>query len=302
MIPNIYHFVFGLRTQNEPFHLMYYLCLASCININKPDAVHFHYHHEPYGEWWERIKPKLVLRHISLNETIANYQYVDPVLNQYRYAHLADFERQRILMNEGGIYADIDTLFLKPIPKKWHEKDFILGQEKPSNGATGSLCNAWIASAPGAEFGRLWVDNMMQAFDGTWSNHSTILPYKLWQQHPTLIDVQPESAFYALDYTRKGIESLFLRKVSLPKEAYSLHLWNHLWFARNRLDFSHFNSDLLNVDYVCHANTTYAHFARPHLPDDVKGSEDTYRKQMALFFLRYPLRSIRTWVDGLGSH
>src|SRR5690606_8825138 len=26
-IPNVFHFVFGLRVQDEPFHLMYYLCL-----------------------------------------------------------------------------------------------------------------------------------------------------------------------------------------------------------------------------------------------------------------------------------
>ena len=47
MIPNIFHFVFGLKEQTEPFHLMYYLCLASCIEVNTPDKVCFHYHHEP---------------------------------------------------------------------------------------------------------------------------------------------------------------------------------------------------------------------------------------------------------------
>ena len=34
-IPNVYHFVFGLRPQTEPFHLMFYLCLASCLAVNR---------------------------------------------------------------------------------------------------------------------------------------------------------------------------------------------------------------------------------------------------------------------------
>src|SRR5690606_32309339 len=209
----------GLREQKEPFHLMYYLCLASCLHVNKPDAVHFHYYHEPWGEWWERIKPRLVLRRIVPDQAIANYQYADPSLDAFRYAHLADFARLKILQEEGGIYADIDTLFLRPLPDHWRQREFILGQEKPPATAQGegSLCNAWIASAPGAEFGRLWLQEMGNAFDGSWSNHSTLLPHRLWRRHPEYIDVEPESSFYALDWTPQGIEDLFVRQVSLPE-------------------------------------------------------------------------------------
>ena len=61
-IPNIFHFVFGLREKTEPFHLMHYLCLASCLAVNRPEEVHFHFHHEPHGPLWELIKPRLRLR------------------------------------------------------------------------------------------------------------------------------------------------------------------------------------------------------------------------------------------------
>ena len=286
MIPNIFHFVFGLREQKEPFHLMYYLCLASCININEPDEVHFHYYYEPWGEWWERIKPRLVLRRIEPNKIITDYQYSDLELNKYRYAHLADFERLRILEEEGGIYADIDTLFLRPLPKSWFKQDFILGVERPPLGAEGSLCNAWIASAPGAKFCRLWLEGMFQAFDGTWSNHSTILPYKLWKQHPELVDVKPDTAFYALDHSPQEIDALFLQQVELPKQAYSLHLWNHLWFDRHRLDFSFFHEGRLTVDYVRYAKTTYSVHARAHLPSNVQGSIIAYYIQATQAVIR----------------
>lgn len=298
-IPNVFHFVFGLREQNEPFHLMYYLCLASCLEVNQPDEVHFHYHNEPYGEWWERIKPRLRLRRIDPEQFVADYRYSDPGVAAFRYAHLADFARLRILLEEGGIYADIDSLFLRPVPTALRTEQFVLGEEKaPANAEDNrSLCNAWIASAPGAEFCQRWLEGMKQAFDGSWSNHSTLLPYRLSKQLPAALNIQPPVTFYSLDWTSKGIGDLLLRHVTLPEQACSLHLWNHLWFSESRLDFSHFHQGLLTIDYVAFANTTYARNARRFLPADCQPSWGAYQKQRAMTLLRYPRSSLRAWVN-----
>jgi hypothetical protein len=294
-IPNVFHFVFGLKEQTEPFHLMYFLCLASCLEIYQPDEVHFHYCYEPYGPWWERIRRKLHLRRIEQEQFVSNYLYDDPSIAVYRYAHLADFSRLRILLEEGGIYADIDTLFLRPFPSSWLSRQFILGQEKSPLCANegGSLCNAWIAAAPGAEFCRLWLEGMMDSFDGTWSNHSTLLPYRLSREFPHLIDVEPSTSFYSLDWTPQGINDLFLRSVRLPDRAYSLHLWSHLWSEENRLDFSPFHKDLLTIDYVAYADTTYAQHARRFMPREVGGSRTKYWRQIASLMLRHPLWRVR---------
>lgn len=298
IIPNIFHFVFGLRKQTEPFHLMYYLCLASCMEVNKPDKVFFHYHNEPFGPLWDRIKPRLHLRRIDPEQFVESYAYKDSAVAAFRYAHLADFSRLRILLEEGGIYADIDTLFLRPFPREWLDKQFILGQEKAPLGAdSGSLCNAWIASAPGAEFCRLWLAKMEEAFDGSWSNHSTLLPFRLATLYPTLISKEPETSFYSLDWTPNSITNLLLRRVNLPDNAYSLHLWNHLWFDKSRLDFSHFHADLLTPDYVAFADTTYAFFARQHLPADIPVSRLSYFMQSVSSIMRHPVRQARCWIS-----
>lgn len=298
-IPNVFHFVFGLREQTEPFHLMYYLCLASCLEVNQADEVHFHYHNEPHGEWWERIKPRLRLRRIDPEQFVSDFHYDDPKVAAFRYAHLADFARLRILLKEGGIYVDIDSLFLRPLPAQWRSQQFILGEEKAPAGAEDgrSLCNAWIASAPDAAFCRHWLEGMEQAFDGSWSNHSTLLPYRLSKQFPELLDIQPPASFYSLDWTPQGIDNLLLHNVVLPDDARSLHLWNHLWFAESRLDFSHFHAGRLTVDYVAFANTTYARLARRFLPDDIKPSWLAYQAQRAASVLCYPRRSIRAWLS-----
>lgn len=299
MIPNIFHFVFGLRKQIEPFHLMYYLCIKSCIEVNKPDTVHFHFHHEPWGEWWERIRPEIQIQRIQPDKFVAEYEYKDTSINPYRYAHFADFSRLQILLEAGGIYADIDTLFLKPIPRDWYSRPFILGEERPPTGATESLCNAWIGASQGSEFCRLWLDGMREAFDGSWSNHSTLLPSRLARKNPDLVAIEPETSFYALDHSPKGIDDIFLRYSDLRDESYSVHLWNHLWFARNRRDFSCFHAGLLTVDYVRYANTTYAHYARKHLPSDAVGNRLAYRAQQLDLTLLRSGRSLRTWLHSL---
>jgi len=297
MIPNIFHFVFGLKPQAEPFHLMYYLCLVSCLEVNRPDAVVFHYHHEPYGEWWDRIRPRISLRHIEPEQFVQNYRYDDALVSSFRYAHAADFARLRILHDEGGIYADIDTLFLQPIPVHWFKRHFIMGHEKPPirGENEGSLCNAWIALAPGSDFCRHWLEGMNEAFDGSWNNHSTLLPYRLSRQFPGLIDVEPESAFFAIDWTPRGIDDLFMKYRPLPRHAYSLHLWNHLWWSPERLDFSPFHSGRLTADYVAHADTTYACHARRFLPEDVPISRMRYLCQYIREVARFPLAHLRQW-------
>lgn len=281
-IPNVFHFIFGLREQTEPFHLMHYLCLRSCLDVMRPEAVHFHYQHEPHGPLWAEIRPRLVLHPIDPVTPATGFSYQDAGMADFRYAHAADFLRLEILIDEGGIYADMDSLFLKPFPVDWHALPCIMGHEKAPAGAEGSLCNAMIGAAPGARFCRIWLEQMSAAFDGSWSNHSTLLPYRLAQAHPDLVHVEPESSFFALDWTPAGLEDLFTRSVSLPEKACSLHLWAHLWFDAGRRDFSVFSGDLLTVDYLAYARTSYAQHARAFMPPGAEPSRLRYALQAAL--------------------
>lgn len=91
------------------------------------------------------------------------------------------------MLDRGGVYADIDTIFVNPFPERLWEQPFVLGWEGDVVPATGeaprpSLCNALIMAEPGAAFGRLWLEEMRAAFDGSWSAHSTPLPERLRQR------------------------------------------------------------------------------------------------------------------------
>lgn len=297
MIPRTFHFVFGLKPQTEPFHLMYYLCLASCLAVEQPESVVLHYEHEPWGPWWDRIRPVLQLRRAERCELVENFRYPDPEVARYRYAHAADFVRLQALIAEGGVYADIDTLFVRPLPADlWRRATCVLGEERSPDPSQPSYCNAWIAAPAGDPYCRAWLSGMADRFDGSWSGHSTLLPYQLAQRMPGALHVEPETSFYAFDWRPERIDDLFLRDRPLPSGACSLHLWNHLWWSPARRDFSRFHAGRLTPEYVAFARTTYARLARPFLPQDLHPDRSDWRRQQWAAFreeCRHPLRALR---------
>ena len=282
-VPNIYHFVFGLKAQTEPFHLLHYLCLASCLAINKPDKVIVHLHNEPFGPLWDRIRPQIEVRQICDADLAVDLRYIDRFTEKFSYAHVADFVRLRVLLAEGGVYADMDTLFVSPTPAEFFAAPCVMGREKVDRAAAapvaGSLCNAWIMAQPRSEFIRLWLERMPGAFDGGWSNHSTFLPYRIACEFPELIRVEPERRFFAFDWSAEGIASLYERDCALPEGAASLHLWAHLWWDFARRDMSGFSREQLTPAYVAHAQTTYARLARPFLPPDLIPPRGAYEAE-----------------------
>lgn len=270
-IPNYFHFVFGLKKQHEPFHLMYYLCLNSCLKVNKPEKIFFYYVNEPFGIYWELIKPNLELVKVAPNDFVKSYKYPKIGRKRNSYAHHADFIRLEKLVEKGGVYADIDTLFVKKLPAHLFQKSFVLGQEpeilSETTGQTEtSLCNAFIMAEKDSSFAKRWLEKMQSHFDGSWSNHSTLLPRKLSEQYPEEIHIEPLRSFYRFTWTPDDLQDLFENAVDDLEDVYSIHLWKHLWFSRWNRGFCRFHGRLLTEDYVMSAKTTYARLAKPYLP------------------------------------
>lgn len=271
MIPNRFHFVFGLKKQTEPFHLVYYLCLASCLQMNRPDAVYLYYHYEPYGRYWDLIKEHLILVPVQPVDFVRQYRYADRYIRRFRYAHESDFVRLEKLLAHGGVYADIDTIFVNPIPPALHEKSFVLGREDDILDAAtkqmrSSVCNAFIMAERNAPFGQIWLEQLQGAFNGTWSNHSTLLPYTLAQQHAALVHLEPSRTFYKHMWTREGLHTLLEGCDPDYEGVVSMHLWSHLWWSRWRRDFSNFHAGRLTEEYIRTVDTTYNLVARKFLP------------------------------------
>ena len=277
-IPHHLHFIFGLAPQTRPFHIVHYLCLESCWQVNQPDQMNLYCAHEPFGPWWEKIKPRLTLKKIEPETFITDnprYSQTQEGLfiqqHQLEYAHQADFLRLKILLEHGGIYADLDTLFLQPLPEDLYHQSFVLGAEAPvrlgaSEQGEDSLCNALIMSEPEAAFGAQWLANMYQVFDGTWSRHSCLEAGRLSKMMPETLYICPQHFFYKHPSTPEGIQTLLLGRDYDYAGMYSLHLWAHLWWDKRRRDFSSFHAGLFTEAFIRTVDTTYTLAARRFLP------------------------------------
>ena len=275
-IPNVFHFVFGLAPQTAPMHVVHYLCLESCRRVYRPDAIHFHYRFEPHGEWWERIRPHLTLHRVPREPQGGDpRRYAETEEGRFieragwTYAHEADFIRLDILAAHGGVYADMDTLFVQPLPQRLFRHEFVIGEEAPLPGPDGvlrpSLCNALMLARPGAAFPVRWRSRMADAFDGTWSRHSCGEAARLWSELPDAVHVVPQRYFYHHPPTRAGVSALVEALDPDLLDVYSLHLWAHLWWDEWRTDFTTFHSGLLTPQSIRTVDTTYNVIARGFL-------------------------------------
>jgi glycosyltransferase involved in cell wall biosynthesis len=286
MIPNVAHFVFGLTEQREPFHPLHYASIESCRRVVRPERIYFHHKHLPWGPYWDRIRPHLDLLEVDLVDEVLAADYSSALVPApYRYAHHSDFIRLDALIERGGIYADIDVLFVRPIPPAWFAEPFVIGREPPvvdelSGVTRPSLCNAVLLAEPGARFARKWRDAMGAELNGTWSNHSGFLSERLSQQISEAVRVVEPETFFPFAADPAGLAALLEERHPLPASTVSVHLWAHLWWDRDRLDMSPVHGGWCTPSYLRHARTTLAQLARPFLVDtaglaEAAGSEPT---------------------------
>jgi hypothetical protein len=184
MIPRVAHFVYGSREQDEPLHFLHFASMESCRRVLAPERIYFHYRHLPWGVWWERICPHLTLVPVEPVEGVVQ----------------ADVIRLDALIEHGGVYADIDTIFVRAFPQELFEQEFVIGRGLPvPDERTGerrpSLCNALLMAQPGAAFARAWRERMLGALDDSRSKHSGLLSQELSEQMPDHIRVESQERF-----------------------------------------------------------------------------------------------------------
>lgn len=271
-----FHFVFGLRPQDAPFHLAHWLALESCRRTQDADAIHLHCRHLPWGPWWERIAPHLDVHRVGAAPRgfdASRYAESDEgrliAGRGWDYAHEADFLRLEILHDAGGAYADIDTLFVARYPDAWFARECVIGEEPALKGGDGllhpSLCNAVILARPRAAFVARWIDEARRSFDGTWSRHSCEAAARLWSAAPDDVHVLPQHAFYRHGPTRAGIAALFEQRDDRLEGTASLHLWAHLWWDASREDFTRFHAGRFTPGWIAAGDTTVAAIAQRYL-------------------------------------
>jgi mannosyltransferase OCH1-like enzyme len=227
-IPNIIHFVYGLKEQTEEFDLYKYIAIKSAHDINNPDKIYFYYYYEPYGYWWNKIKQFIIAEKINPPEEI----YGNKI---YHYAHQADIIRLQKLIERGGIYLDIDTICLKSF-EDLLDNDFVMGSQTNSdNTKIYGLCNAVILCKPNSYFARKWLETYTtfrsKGRDEYWDEHGVLMPLELSKIYVNdILILNYNSFFYPLWYDihnsifNENIDVEEYKKIILNN--YCIHLWD----------------------------------------------------------------------------
>jgi hypothetical protein len=229
-IPNIIHFVFGLKPQKEEFLFVYYLSVLSAYLVNKPEKIYFYYHFEPHGVWWERLKnniPVIILEKVGLPTHIGKKEIK-------HFAHKADWIRMNQLYERGGVYMDIDTISVRSYNHLLNNKT-VLGYEIKKDNL---ICNAIMMTIPNSPFFNLWLREYEKEFnpDG-WCEASIHLPGNINRRYPDLAIVLSENSFFR-PYATEGV-NIFEKNVDIHPDAITLHLWESytLKYLENIKDF-----------------------------------------------------------------
>ena len=244
MIPNIVHFVY---IKERPWKLHHYLSIKSATRLN-PDKINIWLDKEPEGEWWELTKPLVELHFVDPPTEIFGTPITQP-------AHKSDVIRLQVLLEQGGIYADTDTIFVKPFNDILNNK-FVMGQQG-INGCEG-LCSAVILSEKNSIFGQQWLSGFKDHFKGgppgsdTWCTHSVQYPGWLSQQMPNEITILNHEAFFWPLYHQPHVEALFEQNHTF-NNSYSHHLWESS--GKKYLDN-------LTVDIIKNTDTTFTNLVK----------------------------------------
>lgn len=220
MIPNIFHFCYGLSEDfgGKPYSLVHYLAVKSAKEINNPEEIYFYYSYEPEGEWWEKTKKLVTLKKITAPREIFGNKL-------YHVAHRADIVRLECLIKDGGIYLDLDTISKKSFAPLLKNK-FVIG--KQGRWRNMGLCNAVMLAEKNSEFVKIWYDEYKsfrsKGKDKFWAEHSVSVPLKLSKKFPDLLHIESYKSFHFPLYYPLSLKNLFVYSKDYP-EAYCHHLW-----------------------------------------------------------------------------
>ena len=249
-IPNVIHYIYGLKEQNEEFPFLYYYGILSNVLINQPIQIFFHYQYIPYGYWWDKIKNYLTLNYVNYSNLEFNNIKVK------HYAHKSDYLRLLILYNYGGIYYDIDTLCVKN-HNHLLEHNIVFGIQEKFKNEKNLIGNAVIYSKKNNFFLKLLIDNYPKYFDNNdWTKASLFMITELYnslsKSEQEKIKLLNKEHFYYPNYN----ENYLIYEID--KDINDEVITYHYCYNYSNL----YINNIKNIDYIDNKNTFFSNLMK----------------------------------------
>ena len=256
MIPKLVHFIFGLASDfgGKPFSFIHYMAIRSVVVCNPGYRIRFYCKYEPQGLFWDVAKRYVELVQVEPPHAIHGNRL-------HHVAHQADVLRLQYLIEQGGIYLDLDTITVRSFDDLLAHQ-VVMGVQGRGDRVFG-LCNAVMMAAPNAPFMVRWLGTYSsfrsKGRDDHWDEHSVRIPMQLARAHPQELTVLDRGAFFHPSAEKQGLLDLFVEDLRFPS-AYCHHLWEGMAWSLIR------NIDERNVGLI---DTSYNRMARRFLDDDL---------------------------------
>ena len=196
MIPEVIHFIW-CNYDSAGMPELFQNCITSAVrNTNCKVVLHTDLN---------ITLPGVEIRNRVFDYKIKDIEYnpAEVVEQGKRISHFKDIYRLQVLLEEGGIYSDCDTLWLKNPWSLLTKKCFIGFQTKSYK----VLCNAIIGAEKGHPAIKLYLDWLIKIFPCK-KYCKPADPYKLWNGRDDVFFVE-SAVLYPIPYwkERKWIES-----------------------------------------------------------------------------------------------
>lgn len=227
-IPNVYHFI---CLQPMEFNLVHALAITTCQFINQPRKITVYVDQEPKNNtYWDKIKKFITVEKVVRPELVDGVQIVYPQL-------MADLLRLEILIENGGVYLDFDTLVLRSMEKLLHHDAVVfsnLDDDDPEDlGKITTISNGFLGFQANDPFLKEWRGRILEHLgdEGVWAWGAVVLPAEIYKENRgkwNYLEIKNFDDYSPFDWNNAGPAFDDQYRGELYENAYSIHLWQSL--------------------------------------------------------------------------
>ncbi len=241
------------------FPYAYYIAVMSVLKTQKAAKINLWIVKEPAGRYYDAIKDKVTIRHLDIE--VPEFPALRSRKPGFLEAHLVDYYRWKILLENGGVFIDLDSLSLSDycgfIESKLSDGKEFLASLAVSERIPKPYHNSLFAGKKGSDLVKEMLDECIRRLNSAegfqWGNSGPDVLNDLCVANPEKV----AEAEYGLLGGCLELYQLYKPDGRLPDNIRFVHLWanssNGFWTG-------------ITEDYVEKSDHLYARLVRELLP------------------------------------
>ncbi len=265
-VPKIIHYIW-IGANGKPFNVHHMVSIKAVAHYNPGYEIKIHCDEVPTGPYFDKIKDMVTIKFADVPHEVFGVPFLyNP--------NKATLLRINILLEEGGIYQDLDIITLRSYDDLL-DHDVCMGYELSEmmsprqilgllkNGRfevlkfrgriTKGLCNGFLISAKNSQFLQDWLEGFRNYDNKNWGFYSVKMPYALQQSGKYDFQMIPAYQTHFPGCHPDELKLLFEQNI-LNDSKYTGRYFLHTWESKS---FKQYLEPLLDEAKIKSTNSTY---------------------------------------------